>query len=262
MLLTVDAGNTNITMGVMDGQTIKASFRMTTKSDRTSDEYGLTILEFLVYHQIDPLSIDDIIICSVVPKLMHSLTNAFVKYFHHDPFIIKPGIKTGIKLNNDNPKETGADRIATAVAAHHIYGGNVLVIDFGTATTFDYVANDGGFNYTVIAPGVAICANALTKETAKLPEIEIVSMDHILARNTINGMQAGIYYGYMGLVEKIVSTMKAELKVTDMKVIATGGLGRLFSDDCHCIDIYDADLIFKGMAIIYEKNHHRKEEHQ
>ena len=257
MLLTVDVGNTNITMGVMDGLTIKASFRMTTKSEKTSDEFGLTILEFLVYHQIDPQSIHGIIITSVVPKLMHSLNNAFIKYFHQNPFIVKSGIKTGIKLNNDNPKETGADRLVTAVAAHHIYGGNCLVIDFGTATTFDFVAEDGSFNYTVIAPGAQISANALWTQTAKLPEIEIVAMDHILARNTINGMQAGIYYGYLGLVEKIITTMKQELKVDMINVIATGGLGRLFANGSQSIDVYDPDLIFKGMAIIYDKNHRK-----
>lgn len=261
MLLTVDVGNTNITMGVMDGNTIQASFRMTTKSEKTSDEFGLTILEFLVYHHIDPQSIHGIIITSVVPKLMHSLTNAFIKYFHLNPFIVKPGIKTGIKLNNDNPKETGADRLVTAVAAHHIYGGNVLVIDFGTATTFDFIKSDGSFNYTVIAPGAQISANALWTQTAKLPEIEIVEMDHILAKNTINGMQAGIYYGYLGLVEKIIIQMKKELNLDQCHVVATGGLGRLFANGTQYIDTYDPDLIFKGMAIIYEKNHGKDKKH-
>lgn len=254
MLLTIDVGNTNITFGVLEHDKLKARFRVTTKIDRTSDEFGLTISQFLIVHSIDPNSIEDVVISSVVPKIMHSLVNGCKKTFHVDPFIIGPGIKTGIQLKNDNPKEVGADRLVSVVAAYHTYKQACLVIDFGTATTFDYVSEKGEFTYTIITPGAQIAANALWSMTAKLPEIEIVECKSILAKNTISGMQVGIYFGYKGLVENIIRQIKSELNVDNLKIIATGGLGSMFAKQIDDIDVYDPDLLFKGMRILYEKN--------
>lgn len=255
MLLTIDVGNTNITCGVMDGNALKAKFRITTKIERTSDELGLLINQFLIMNSVDPFSIDAIVMGSVVPTLNHAIVSACIKSYGIEPFIIGPGIKTGIQIKTDNPKELGADRLISVVAAFQTYQQSCLIIDFGTATTFDYISSKGEFSHTIICPGAQISANALWKMTAKLPEIEIVECQTILAKNTIAGMQAGIYYGYKGLVENIIHQILKELKDNNVKIIATGGLGRLFSKSIECIDVYDPDLLFKGMKILYDKNH-------
>lgn len=253
MLLTIDVGNTNITCGVYDRNELIGSFRMTTKMQRTSDELGLTICQMLIMKTINPDEIDSVIISSVVPKIMHSLTNGIRKSFKVEPMIIGPGIKTGITVNTDNPKAVGADRIVNCAAAYYLYKGNCLIIDFGTATTYDYVSDKGVFEYTIISPGIEISAQALYSQAAKLPEVEIIKPKSILGRNTVSGMQSGIVYGYIGQVEYIIKKVKEELK-HDFTVIATGGLGRIICSETDMIDIYDADLAFKGMKIIYDKN--------
>lgn len=253
MLLVIDIGNTNITLGVMDKDEIVANFRMTTKTPRTSDEYGLFILSLLTSRGIMKENIKDVIIASVVPNIMYSFNNGIMKYFGKEPIIIGPGIKTGISINTDNPKEVGADRIVDAAGAYYVYGGPVLVIDFGTATTYDYVSKKGAFEVAITSPGIKICANALWQKAAKLPEIEIKKPDSILAKNTITSMQAGLVYGYIGQVEYIIKKVKEELK-EDMKVIATGGLARIIYKETQYIDVYDPNLTFKGLQIIYEKN--------
>lgn len=254
MLLTIDVGNTNITLNLMKGLETHGVFRLTTKMPRTSDEYGIAIAELLEKSKVDVTDIEGVIISSVVPKIMYSLTSAVRKYVGKDPLIVGPGIRTGISLQNDNPRETGADRIVDVAAAYHMYHRSCIVVDFGTATTFDYVSSKGVFQYTVIAPGIGISANALTSQTAKLPEIEIQKPASILGRNTVSGMQAGVVYGYIGLVEYIIRQMKKELGDLDAKVIATGGLGRVISKETKYIDDYDPDIAGKGMAIIYGKN--------
>lgn len=254
MLLTIDVGNTNITLNLMKGLETHGVFRLTTKMPRTSDEYGIAIAELLEKSKVDVTDIEGVIISSVVPKIMYSLTSAVRKYVGKDPLIVGPGIRTGISLQNDNPRETGADRIVDVAAAYHMYHRSCIVVDFGTATTFDYVSSKGVFQYTVIAPGIGISANALTSQTAKLPEIEIQKPASILGRNTVSGMQAGVVYGYIGLVEYIIRQMKKELGDPDAKVIATGGLGRVISKETKYIDDYDPDIAGKGMAIIYGKN--------
>ena len=253
MLLVIDIGNTNITLGVIHDNNIIGSFRMTTKTPRTSDEYGLFILSLLTSRGILKENIKDVIIASVVPNIMYSFNNGIKKYFSKEPIIVGPGIKTGISIKTDNPKEVGADRIVDAVAAYYEYGGPVLIIDFGTATTYDYVSESGSFEVAITSPGIKICANALWQKAAKLPEIEIKKPDSILAKNTITSMQAGLVYGYIGQVEYIVKKVKEELNI-DMKVIATGGLGRIICDETKYIDIYDKDLTLKGLKIIYDKN--------
>lgn len=254
MLLTIDAGNTNITMGILDGNLLVGNFRVTTKTPRTSDEFGICIQTLLTKYNIIPSQIDDVIISSVVPKIMYSLNSCIIKYLNKTPIIIGPGIKTGIQIQSDNPKEVGADRLVNVAAAYYTYHQACLIIDFGTATTFDYVSDKGVFEYTVISPGIEISAQALWNQTAKLPEIEIKKPEKVLAKNTINGMQSGIVNGYIGQVEYIVKAILKELNLIDVKVIATGGLGRIIFNETEIIDIYDPDLAFKGMKIIYDRN--------
>lgn len=253
MLLVIDIGNTNITIGIYKGDNLLGGFRMTTKTPRTSDEYGLFMLSWLSLRNLDIAGIKDIIITSVVPNVMHSFTNGVKKYLNKEPIIIGPGIKTGISIKTESPKEVGTDRIVDLVAAYYIYGGPALVIDFGTATTFDLVSESGDFEYGLTAPGIKISADALWEKAAKLPKIQIVKPKSILARNTITSMQAGLVYGYIGQVEYIVKKMKEEVGY-DFKVIATGGLGRIIAEETNAIGFYDPELTFKGLKLIYEKN--------
>lgn len=255
MLMTVDIGNTHITMGLIDREfNIAGTFRITTKNQRTSDEYGIHLHKFCQINDVPVDSIEDVIISSVVPKVMHSFTNSIRKYIHKEPIIVGSGIRTGIHIRTDFPKEVGADKIVDAVAVYHLYGGNAIIIDLGTATTFDYINDDGDFLYNVIMPGLEISAQALWQQAAKLPEIEIVKPDSILSKNTDSSMRAGVVYGYIGSVEHIVNTMKKELGRKDIRVYATGGLGRVIYKETDVIDLYDPDLAFKGMRIIYDMN--------
>lgn len=254
MLLTIDVGNTNITVGIYDQDDLKGSFRITTKSQRTSDELGILLCSLIQGKNIPVDAIQDVIISSVVPKIMHSLNNAIRKYFNCEAMIIGPGIKTGIALGAENPKEVGADRIVDAAAAYYLYGGPVLVIDFGTATTYDFVSAEGVFEYAITSPGIEICAQALWTQTAKLPEIEIIKPKSILAKNTITSMQAGLVYGYIGQCEYIIEQVKKELGLKTLKVISTGGLGRILYKETDKIDVYDPDLAFKGMKLIFQRN--------
>ena len=232
---------------------IAGTFRVTTKAQRTSDEYGILIVGFCGNSNVDINDIQDVIISSVVPKVMHSFTNSIRKYIRKEPIIVGPGIRTGISIKTDFPKEVGADKIVDAAAVYHLYGGNAIVIDFGTATTFDYINEKGEFLYNVIMPGLEISAQALWQQAAKLPEIEIVKPDSILGKNTDTSMRAGVVYGYIGGSEYIIQKMKEEIGRDDIKVYATGGLGRVIYNETDMIDVYDPDLAFKGMKIIYEK---------
>lgn len=254
MILAIDVGNTHITMGILDDSRIVGNFRLTTKTTRTSDEYGICISVLLNNNNLSVEDIDDVIISSVVPKLMYSLTNCIRKYIKKEPIVIGPGIKTGIKIGHDNAREVGADRIVNVAYAYHKLKRACIIIDFGTATTFDFVNKNGEFQYTVISPGLEISAQALYGQTAKLPEIEIKKPASILATNTIDGMQAGVVFGYVGQVEYIIKKIKEELQDDDVYVIATGGLGRVIYGATEMIDEFDADIAFKGMNIIYHKN--------
>lgn len=254
MLLTIDVGNTNIALGIMDGDKVISTYRLMTKTPRTSDELMSFFDSFLTREKIEKEKIEDIIVSSVVPKIMYTLNSAIIKCFGKEPIIVGPGIKTGVKIQTENPKEVGADRIVDVTAAYYLHKRSCIIVDFGTATTFDYVSKDGVFSYTVIAPGLQITASALTSQTAKLPEIEIVKPKSILGRNTITGMQAGVVYGYIGLVEHIIRTMKKELKDPDCYVIATGGLGNTIAKETKLIDEYDPNIAYKGMNILYQHN--------
>jgi len=254
MILAIDVGNTNVTCGVYDGKNLKATFRFTTKIPRTSDEYGMMFTQLLHLKGISVEQVEGSIVASVVPDVMHSLTGGIVRYTNTRPLIIGPGVKTGIKITTENPRAIGADRIVDAVAAYEKYGGPVLVIDFGTATTYDYVTAEGNFAAGITAPGIRISSEALWKSAAKLPNIEIKKPKSILAQETITSMQAGLMYGQIGQTEYIIKKVKEETGIPDMKVVATGGLGRTIADETNTIDIYDSSLTLDGLRIIYEKN--------
>lgn len=253
MLLAVDVGNTNITIGAFERERLVTTFRMTTGLPRTSDEYGTEIRSLLTNNGISPNAIDHAIFSSVVPNIMHSLTSAMIKYFNVTPIIVEPGITTGLQIATENPRQLGADRIVDAVGAYELYGGPLIVIDYGTATTYDLVDENGVFLAGVICPGIRLSAKALCEDTAKLPEIEIKKPDSILGRETISSIQAGLVYGQIGQTEYIVERMKKEAGFSDIKVIATGGLGKIIAGETRSIDIYDATLTLQGMRFIYER---------
>lgn len=254
MLLVVDVGNTNITLGVFAQDEMIANYRITTKIPRTSDEFGLLICDLLKAKEIETSKIKDVIIASVVPNIMYSLNHGIVKYLNKTPMIIGAGTKTGIKITTANPKEIGADRIVDLVAAYELYGGPTLVIDFGTATTYDLITEDGCFTAGITSPGIRISANALWSDTARLPEVEIKKPESILAKETVSSMQAGLVYGCIGQTEYIIKKVKEEAKLGHMRVVATGGLGKIIADETDMIDIYDPMLTLKGLQIIYKKN--------
>lgn len=254
MILVVDVGNTNINFGVYEGEKMLVMFKLTAKVDRTSDEFGLNIRELLDLNNIDKNSITGVAIASVVPNVMHSLITAIERYIGCRPLIVGPGTKTGIKVATENPKEMGADRIVDAVAAYEKYGGPILVLDFGTATTYDLVTEDGSLIVGITAPGIRISAKALWEDTAKLPEIEIKKPASILAKETVSSMQAGLVYGQIGQTEYIIEKVKEESGLKNLKVIATGGLGSIISDETDKIEVYDKFLTLDGLRMIYEKN--------
>ena len=243
-----------MTLGVYEGENLKATFRMMTKTPRTSDEYGVMLTTLLANRGITTDMIEGCIVASVVPDVMHSLTGGILRYIGTKPLIVGPGLKTGIKIVTENPRAIGADRIVDAVAAYEKYGGPVLVIDFGTATTYDLVTVEGHFAAGITAPGIRISSEALWSQAAKLPKIEIQKPKSILAQETISSMQAGLVYGQIGQTEYIIRKVKEESGLADLKVVATGGLGRLISDETETIDVYDSALTLDGLRIIYEKN--------
>jgi len=254
MLLVVDVGNTNITLGVFDGEELNGTFRMTTKLPRTSDEYGIELRQLIECQGLKNTDITDIIVASVVPDVMHSLGSAMIKYFGIKPMIVSAGIKTGIRVVTENPKQVGADRIVDAVAAYNIYGGPVIVIDFGTATTYDIVGPDGTFEGAVIAPGIRTSAQALWGGAAMLPAIDIRKPASIIGKETVSSMQAGIVYGQIGQAEYIVKKIREESGYLDAKVVASGGLGNIIAKETDFIDYYDPQLTLKGLKMIFEKN--------
>ena len=253
MLVAVDIGNTNIVLGFLDGDAIAGTYRITTKANHTSDEYGLFLTEFLRMSGFQPSDVDDVIICSVVPKVMHSFRSSIVKFLDIDPMVVGPGIKTGMNVRVDDPKSLGADILADCAGAYYEYGGPVLVADFGTATTFNYVTADASVISGLITTGIRTAAAALWEGTAQLPEVEITRPKSILAKSTKPAMQAGLYYNFLGGIERTIAQFHKEID-EDFRVVATGGLSRVFADDTNMIDIYDPDLIFKGMRHIYDRN--------
>ena len=254
MLLVFDVGNTNMVIGVYEGKTLVKDWRICTDIHKTSDEYGMLISNLLTYDKIDLKSIDDIIISSVVPNVMHALENFCIKYCEKKPMIVGPGIKTGLNIKYDNPKQVGADRIVNAVAAIEKYGSPLIIVDFGTATTFCAISEKSEYLGGTICPGLKISSEALFAGAAKLPRVELTKPGKTICKTTVEAMQSGIIYGYVGQVEKIISMMKMELGSEEVKVIATGGLSSLIHSETDSIDHIDKFLTLEGLRLIHEKN--------
>lgn len=257
MILLVDVGNTNIVMGVYKDEEYLVSWRISTDTKKTSDEYAIQVIQLFNQSELNPKDVKGIIISSVVPNIMHSLENMVRKSFNIEPIVVGPGVKTGINIKYDNPKEVGADRIVNAVAAHDIYKKDLIILDFGTATTYCAVTKEGNYLGGCISPGVKISSDALFERAAKLPRIELEVPKSIICKNTITSMQAGILYGYIGQVEYIVKKMKKEMQELGFDnpyVVATGGLANLIAKETKIIDKVDSSLTLEGLRIIYEKN--------
>ncbi|EOR26701.1 MULTISPECIES: type III pantothenate kinase [Clostridium] len=257
MILVVDVGNTNIVLGVYKNSEIISSWRISTDAKKTSDEYSIQFMQLFIQGNLKPDDIKGIIISSVVPNIMHSLENMIKKIFGINPLVVGPGVKTGINIKYDNPKEVGADRIVNAVAAHEKYRKDLIIIDFGTATTFCALTKDANYLGGCITPGIRISSDALFDRAAKLPRVELEVPKNIICKNTVSSMQAGIIYGYIGQVEYIVNKIKKEMKdlgAAEPLVIATGGLANLIANETNFIDKVDSSLTLEGLRIIYEKN--------
>lgn len=253
MLLVIDVGNTNIVVGAFEGDTLVKNWRISTDYKKSSDEIGMTLSFLLSHNNIDTKKIDDVIISSVVPQMMFSLERAVKRYIGTEPIVISADMKTGINNLYDNPREVGADRIVNAVAVRHLYPGDAIIIDFGTATTFCALTKDGDYLGGIICPGIKISLDALIERTAKLPKIEIIKPKSVIGKNTVESMQSGMIYGYAGQIENIVSLMKKQLG-EDTQVIATGGIASLISQVTDSIDILDSQLTLKGLKILYDMN--------
>jgi type III pantothenate kinase len=250
-LLVVDLGNTNLVLGVYRGAELLNSWRLATARERTADEYGILARQ-LVGDAIHN-SLEGAIVASVVPPLNSAMTFMIRKYFGIEPLFVEPGVKTGVAIHVDNPLEVGADRIVNCAAAHDAYGGPTVIVDFGTATTFDVVTANAEFIGGVIAPGLNISAEALFARAARLPRVDIRRPDRVIGTNTVVNMQSGIYFGYLGLVDGILARIRRE--VPDLrKVVATGGLASLFAEESEHIDHVDPELTLKGLKIIYDRN--------
>lgn len=253
MLLVIDVGNTNTVLGLYDGDQLVHDWRVRTVVDHTVDEYGMLIYNLYKNSKVRPRAIKDIIISCVVPTMLNILEPLCEKYFNVKPLIVGPGIKTGMPILYDNPREVGADRIVNAVAAYEKYGGDIIIVDFGTATTLDYVSKKGEYMGGCIAPGIMIASEALFTKTAKLPRVEIARPRSVIGKDTVSSMQAGILFGYAGLVDGLVGRIKAEV-MSDAKVIATGGLANIISPETKSINVVDEMLTLEGLRILHKRN--------
>ena len=253
MLLVIDVGNTNMVLGVYKDTELLDHWRISTDRQRTTDEYGVLIRELFYLNNLRADDINAIIISSVVPPVVPTLERMCQRYFGLSPLLIGPGVKTGMDIRYDNPREVGADRIVNAVAAYEKYGGPVIIVDFGTATTFCAVDAKGVYLGGSICPGIGISTEALVQRTAKLPRIELKRTDSVICRNTIESMQAGVFYGFVGQVEGIVARMRRELDMS-ARVVATGGLAVVIAPATKAIDVVEPMLTLEGLRIIYERN--------
>jgi len=259
MLLVIDIGNTNIVLGLYEKDTLLDSWRIQTNRRRTSDEYGIWLRSLFVHHEIESKMIHDVIISSVVPPLTTVIESMCRRYFKRKPLLVGPGLKTGMPILYDNPKEVGADRIVNAVAAYSRFKSAGIVVDFGTATTFDAIGPQGEYLGGAIAPGIGISAEALFQRASKLPRVEIVEPPSTIGRNTVQSMQAGLFFGYVGLTDGIVTQMKEEILAEsygsgDVFVLATGGLAPLFAAKSTTIEAVEENLTLEGLLLLYKRN--------
>lgn len=253
-MLAIDVGNTNIVLGVYDKEELVTSWRMSTKKGQTEDEYGIILKSLFIDKGIKCDDIEGAIISSVVPTITPILEKMCIKHFALKPLIVGPGIKTGINIKYENPREVGADRIANAIAAYYKYGGPVIIVDFGTATTFDVVTSNLDYLGGAIAPGVMISTEALFKTASRLFRVEILKPDEVIGKNSAASMQSGIFYGYVGMVDTIVDMMEEELGKSKIYTVATGGLAPLICSETKNVDTVDLMLTMDGLRILYEKN--------
>lgn len=256
MILCIDVGNTNIKYAVFDGELLKASFRVSSRHSRTADEYGATLLNLLASKEIKTQDIKGVIMSSVIPSLNYTISHMCEYFFGVQPMVVGAGIKTGLNVKADNPKEVGADIIANCVGAYKKYGDGkpMIVIDFGTATTFDVLTGSGELIGVVIAPGMKSSLESLVKNTAQLPMIELQAPKTAIPKNTKTAMQAGIIFGFAGLVENIVKKIKEQLGVSEISVTATGGMGEIIAKEVSCITRIDRLLTLQGLKHLYEIN--------
>ena len=254
MVLAIDVGNTQIVVALFDGDELKKNWRMSTDKNKSSDEISLLLVQMLGLSGISCEQIEDVIISSVVPPIMHALTNAAKRYLGCDPLVVGAGVKTGLNIRYDNPREVGADRVVNAVAAIHKYGSPLIIVDFGTANTYCAIGKDGSYLGGIITAGIKISMDALFEKAAKLPKVEIVKPSSVIGKNTVSAMQAGAIYGQAGQVDRIVEEMKRELDTPDCKVVATGGFAGLISEESKIINIVDKTLTLDGLKLIYNLN--------
>ena len=253
MLLAIDIGNTDITVGVFEGEELRATWHVATGIHRMADEYAALLLNLLHHQNLKVADIKEIALCSVVPPLISTFEELFQRYFHLSPLVVGTGVKTGVRIRMDNPREVGADRIVNAAAAHHLYGGPVIITDLGTATTFDTVSKEGDYLGGVIAPGINVAAEAMFTRTAMLPRVELARPEHAIGTNTTSAMQSGLIFGYVGLVEGIVARIQRELK-EKATVVATGGYAELIAKETSAIDIVNPDITLIGLRLIHQMN--------
>ena len=253
MLLAVDVGNTNIVLGVFDGERLVADYRLHTDERATGDELGVLVTDLLQRSGLSPDDVHAVIVCSVVPTLQRSVDRLARVYFKREPMTLGPGLRTGVRIRVDDPREVGADRIANAVAARHLYGVPAILVDFGTATTFDAIGAEGEYLGGAIAPGIQISHDALVRNAALLRRVELVAPESPIGRTTTSSMQSGIVYGYVGLVEGLVRRLSAELGGTP-HVIATGGIAEQLAPLIPLIETVDERLTLTGLRLIYEQN--------
>ena len=253
LLLTIDAGNTNTVLGVFDGSALKAHWRLTTRREQTADEYGILVRSLFASSKLDPAAIDGVVLASVVPPLTSVLVSLSRQFLSHDPIVVEPGVRTGMPVLYEPPGDVGADRIVNGIAAFETYGGPVVVVDFGTATTFDVVTKRGEYVGGVICPGIGISADALFQRAARLPRVELKNPGRVIGRSTVTSIQSGLYFGYAMMVEGMISRIRAELQ-EPTHVVATGGLAEVLAGDIPSIEAVDPVLTLTGLRIIWDRN--------